>query len=112
MSFRSDVGIAIRPDSVNKFIDSLSSSKHWTDLKPTSNNGGALLYVLPDIKWNTFYSDVKELHEILGDLSFDTFYVVEACHEYPELDESFGQYYDNPFCLSLERRVSLYYQEE
>ena len=108
MGIRSDVAIAIK----NETFAALSARSQLMvreDFEEVEKNDEGLLFHCNGIKWyTTSDSDIIRLYEELNELDDESYLIIEACGEYPEsTDGDLGSWYDNPWGVFKDVRVSI-----
>ena len=108
MGIRSDVAIAIK----NETFAALSARsqlfvREWFEEAGKDDEG--LLFHCNGIKWYTQNDDdIIRLYEELNELDDESYLIIEACGEYPEsTDGDLGSWYDNPWGVFKDVRVSI-----
>lgn len=117
MSISSDIGLAIKKEAYEKLsIESNDFLKECAD--ETLSNDEGFLFVLVDMRnWpmdNLHPSDSgsqKLMSDIMA-LDHEDFRLIEACHDYPDPEgNGLGMWVDNPWGVSQQINVSIYYRD-
>lgn len=106
MGVSSDVGIALRHNAK-------LSGDAWDFLRSadeTHTHAEGALYIFENVKWYDTYEDVGAFLTALRENPPETYFLVEACMDYPDSDATEGEWVDNPWGLSLEQVVKLHYR--
>lgn len=65
----------------------------------------AVLYYWENIKWYTFFPEVRWLEDFIDSLDEKDFLFVRIGEEYDDTEQD-GEYLDNPFCVSISRKIT------
>ncbi len=107
MGIRSDVAIAVSKD----IKLSETALELLSDADDTYKHSDGTMYHFEDIKW---YDTDEEIKGFLAELKEkdpggENYLIIEACHEYPDLEGagSTGGWADNPWGIRLNVSVSI-----
>lgn len=115
MDYRSDVGICLSKSAYDLFQKSLTNIKDNTlkklvnyllslVIKISRNNSGILFY-WKSIKWSDLNPECVWVDDFLNTLNDDEFLKIIIGEDYNDI-EIRGNYWNNPFNMSIERRIT------
>lgn len=106
MSVYSDVALAVK-QGINLSPESLE----WlNELAVLHVEEEGTLFVIDDVKWYDTDPNVIRLTKELDEQDDDDYLLIQACSEYPGLDNGEGSWNDNPWRLGRVVREELYYE--
>lgn len=111
MSIRSDVGFALSERAINLLEQNdkgvLDTIKELADEHLQVENDH--LFIIESMKWWPEDSEIAAAFEKLPE---ESYLIIESCFDYPDYDGgNMGEWNDNPWRLSKQVSVQLYYEK-